>query len=108
MAIKKLKLAKSVAANTEDADTFTPANGKKVNVIKFLGEAPFTKNVVVKLIWDYGGGSEEILWSIEGASEMLDLDSIIGDGVKKIAIALDNGEASAVIMSGFASLNVED
>ena len=104
MAITKttISLSKEVAATTEDVETFIPATGD-FYITKFCGEAAFDTNCAIKIIWDYGG-TEEILWSTKGVT-VVDLDiERTGDGVKKIAIALDNGLNGTVIMAGMFTI----
>ena len=97
-----LTLSKSVAATTEDSTDFTPATGDFF-ITTFHGEAAYDTNCAVKLIWDFGG-TEEILWSTKG-SAILDIEiTRTGDGVKKLALTLDNGLAGAIIMSGMAKI----
>lgn len=114
MSMINLHIAKEVAAGTEDCVSHTPTNGKTIRVSRFYGEAAFSKNSAVKLVWDYEGAGEEILWAFKGGDplphELRDSPLLerIGDGVKKIAVCLDNGETGAVILAGFAMINEED
>lgn len=113
MARQALYIAKSVTSGNEDSDTYTVPNGKKVTVVSFNGEAAFSPNSAVKIVWDFGGGAEAVLWSIKGSDKIdsritQDFPTMTGDGTKKIAVALDNGEAGSVFLSGHATLEVED
>ena len=96
----ELDLAKEVAAITEDYVEFTPALGE-FQIMFMRGEAAFDANVAIKLIWDYGG-TEEILWITKGSGYRDKLIRRTGDGVKKLAIALENGLASPVLLEGYA------
>lgn len=112
MSEQVLYLSKSVAATTEDCDTYVVPNGKTVKVIKFHGESDFSESSAVKLVWDVAG-TPVILWSMKGSAEMPRqvpdaMATMTGDGVKKIALCLDNGEANAIFMSGHVILEVED
>jgi len=112
MAKQVLYLAKSVSASTEDCDTYTVPNGKDVTVIDFHGEAAFSASSAVKIIWD-SGGADTILWAMKGSGEMPkkaaeDFPTMTGNGTKKIALCLDNGEGSSIFMSGHVILEVED
>lgn len=101
----QLLISKDVTAGNEDCDTYIPANGVEINITDFHGEGAFDPNAAVKLIWDYSGGGEEILWTIKGSSQAPIQFKRTGDGVKKIAICLDNGMSSgSVFMSGYANI----
>lgn len=97
-----ISLSKSVAATTEDVSTFIPATGD-FWVTGFCGEASFDTNCAVKIIWDYGG-TEEILWSTKGSTNVPLNIKRTGDNAKKIALTLDNGLAGSVIMSGMCTI----
>jgi len=103
--------AAEVTSGQEVADTYVPANNKAIEIILFHGQAAYSANSAVKLVWDFGGAGEEVLWSIKGGGDMpahhIETFTKIGDGVKKIAVTLDNGEAGNIFMSGLAHLKVE-
>jgi len=101
-----LMISKEVAATTEDCDNFVPASGE-FSVISFHGEAAFDPNCAVKLVWDWGEAGEEILWSTKGAGKMAMPIIRTGDGVKKLAVCLDNGLSGPVVMSGHAKVEQE-
>ena len=112
MAKQTLYLAKSVTAATEDCDTYVVPNGKKVTVINMHGEAAFSANSAVKVVWD-SSGTPVILWATKGSGSIPkgvseDFPVMTGDGIKKIALCLDNGEAGTIFMSGHVILEVED
>lgn len=104
----EIKISAEVPLGNEYAEYHVPANGKKFTIVKFFGEAAFSKNSVVKLLWDYNAAGEQILWSIKGSSSMPLNIELTGDGVKKLAIALDNGELGSVFMSGYVLILQED
>jgi len=104
----ELNLSKEIASSAEEADTHIPANGKKFEVQLFRGEAAYSQNAAVKLVWDYGGGGETIIWVIKGSGDMPFVYTNTGDGTKKIAISLDNGESGALYLSGYADIWEED
>jgi len=111
MAIKRLYISKDVTAGTEETDTFIPANNKKVYIHEMHGSAAFSKNSAVKLVWDYGGANK-VIWSIKGdggTPQAFRGEKIgTGNGVKVVALVLDNGETSNVLMTGISWLRVED
>jgi hypothetical protein len=102
--------SQEVAASTEESFEYTPANGKKFIVDQFFGDGAFSQNVVVKLVWDYGGGAEQVLWTIKGSSQLPPNKTfeLTGNGTKKLALALDNGASGPVYISGFIRAWVED
>ncbi|GAF72805.1 unnamed protein product, partial [marine sediment metagenome] len=61
MALKELLISKEVSASTEDCVSATPANGKKVIIGGFHGEAAYSANSAVKVVWDYGEAGENII-----------------------------------------------
>ena len=104
-----LKVSEEITASSDVADTYTPASGKTVYLLEFFGDAAFSQNSVVDVLWDYGGGSEEIIWSTKGSIRDKGLKELIGvgDGVKKVALSCSNGETGNIIMFGKALLGVE-
>jgi len=106
--------SKEVAGSTEEANTYTPPTGAKITVVEFEGDAAFTSNSVVSILWDYNTANEEPVWTIKGSritKQKFTTDgagnALTGDGTKKIAICLSNGEAGSLYMSGYAKLLVE-
>ena len=102
-----INFSQNVAAQTEVCQTITPP-AKDFYVTKFIGSAAFSQNCAVKLVWDMGGAGEQVLWSIKGSSEITEEFELTGDGVKQLAICLDNGLTGPVLMSGFAKIVWED
>jgi len=102
----ELFISKEVQAGIEECETYTVKSGKKSRVLFFKGEAAFSKNSAVKLVWDYNGVGEEVLWSTKGEGSLPSGTVIekIGDGVKEWAVCLDNGETGPLYMSGFAEI----
>ena len=101
---KTLKVSEELATSTAVADVATPGNGKNVRVTQFKGDAAFSKNSVVKIVWQYDHATlpEIIIWSTKG-SVLLKMDDVItdADGVKKLALVCDNGETGDLILSGY-------
>ena len=103
-----LKISKEVQPEESESETHTPANGKTLYIDDFLGEAAFTPNAVVTLLWDYGEAGQVILWSTKGSGRLPAPISVVGDGVKKLAVELENNLTSGtLIMSGAAILREE-
>lgn len=107
MSTLKLCISKEVDSETEECIVHTPANGVSVTVLNFDGEAAYTTNAAVKLVWkyDHATEAEEILWSIKGSGHApTRFDITDADGVRKLAVCLDNGETGSIFMSGFAEV----
>lgn len=97
-----LRISKEVNSLREEYTTYTPAEGKKIKITKFAAEGIYTANSACKLIWDLGGQSETVLWSIRGTGEMPGPISISDtNGVKQLAISCDNAELSRQLMSAY-------
>ena len=98
--IKSLMLTKEVNSSTTESNTVIPANGAEIEISFFEGHAAYTVNSCVKAIWDLDG-TPEIIWSTKGDTTSNNLSfSATGDGSKKLAVCLENGEDGALVMSG--------
>lgn len=107
----EMTISEEVSSGSEECVSYTPPSGNDVHIYLFAGEAAYTKNAAVKLVWDYGGGGETVIWTIKGSGSMPFTHVIPSadiDGVKKLAICLDNGESGALFMSGHAEIWVDD
>ena len=100
--LKMLKVSEEIASVTAVADYATPANNKIFRIVKFCGDAAYSKNSVVKIVWQYDHATlpEIIVWSTKGSGDVILDESYTGDGVKKLALVCDNGETGDVILSG--------
>jgi len=112
MAIIELYKSKKVLATTRESHEYIVPNGKKFRVIEFFGETGSGGNCAVILMWDTAG-VQKPLWIIKGSNEMPNLagpKTLTTDtnGVKKLAICLDNAGSNNVYMAGFARIWVED
>ena len=99
----ELIISKEVAGNTEDCVTAIPTAGKDVFIFSFFGSAAFSQNAVVKLVWDFGG-TEELIWTVKGEMPMpfkYTIPSASVDGVKKLAVCLENTGTGSVYLSGY-------
>lgn len=102
-----LIISEQVQASEEIYVSHVPAQGSEVIVRLFCGEAAFNETCNVRLVWDYGGASEQIIWTIKGASRMLFVHKIEAadvDGVKELAVVLENASTVNVFMSGYAEI----
>lgn len=102
-----LKVSEEISSGQEVADTYTPPDGAEVWLSEFHGNAAFTTNSAVMLIWDYNGAGETIIWSTKGSS-IFDIPTEIqgADGVKKLALVCSNGETGDLVLSGCAKVRV--
>jgi len=94
---KNLKLIQEVSAGITIANTYVVPSGVVCNVYKFRGNAVYSKNSIVKAVWDYNG-NEELIAVTKGDVELDLAFEVTGDGVKKLAVVLENGEAGPIIM----------
>ena len=98
-----------VTASTEDAAEYVVASGKKATVVQFDADAAFSKDSVVRLIWDYGG-TDTLIWSIKGGAGLPRdyYPVVVGDGVKTLAVVCENGEAGSLFLAGRAKIRIDD
>jgi len=101
---KLLIICSEVAAGTTDAETYTPSSSvTSLEITSFVGEAAFSPNSVVKLVWkwDHATETEVLIWSTKGSSQKdLSYEITDCDGVRKLAVVLENGEDGSIVMSG--------
>jgi hypothetical protein len=105
--IVELKISEEIAASTDVTDTYTPPNGAEVWVELFHGNAAYTTNSAVMLLWDYNAAGEEVVWSTKGSDSFNIPIKITGaDGTKKIAVCCSNGDSGDLVFSGYARIKV--
>lgn len=101
MALTSDSIYQEVAALTEVTSEMIPANGVSWEIQSFTGNGAYDASVTVKLVWDFGGGGETVLVSTHGdLVDRLRNDQVTGDGVKKLAIVLDNQSNTAQTIGG--------
>lgn len=71
-----------------------PAAGKTWEIVRFVGSAAYLAETTVKLVWDQGSASEEVLASTHGDSNIELVRQVVGDGTKKLALVLQNASLS--------------
>jgi len=108
----KLRISKEVTAGETDIDFYIPPAGKTVSIVKFAGDGAFSQNSVVRLTWKNNEveANRVHIWTIKGETKMPDqyeIPSSDTDGVRELAVCLENGEAGALFMSGYAFLKVQ-
>lgn len=112
MAIEEVnfRISDSVLSAREFFQSYIPPEGSTIEIVKIIGEGAYTLNSEVRAVWDYEGQSPEILWTIRGSSEFnnkIIIDSSKTDGIKKLALVLDNGESDRLNMSGYMTVLVK-
>jgi len=75
-----------------------PANGKTWEIVRFVGSAAYLSTTAVKLVWDHGGPGQEVIASTHGDANLELVRQVVGDGVKKLALVLENDAPSAQIL----------
>jgi len=77
-----------------------PANGKTWEIVRFMGSAAYLPETTIKLVWDAGGTIEEVIASTHGDANYELVRQIVGDGVKKLGIVLENDSLAARVLGG--------
>lgn len=106
---EELILSEPVPALRESNLSITPPSGSEVIIHVFSAEGLYSLNSAAKLIWDFEGAGEETIWSIRGSGKMpftYIIPSSDTNGIKKLAIACDNGESSANLMGAYAKIQI--
>jgi len=99
----ELKMSKEIPTVDKDGVEHVPANGSIITIPIFEAAGAVKEHATVKLIWDYGGAGEEVIWTIHGDGKMPFSHVITDtDGTKILAVCLDNQEGSNLFMSGYA------
>ena len=104
--IIELKVSQTIEANESVADFYVIPNNSMCDIKDFWGSTPFDSYSVVSLIWDFDSENPINLWTIRGYGQSPLLDSIVGDGIKKLAVMCINENSIAVSMSAKASLKI--
>lgn len=111
MSVQELefRISTEVSPLTEEYEEYTPAAGSSITISDFVAEAAYHSSARVSVIWDYGGDNEEYLWSIMGSGKLprrINLTGVQTDGIKKLALVVDNGTLNSMIISGWMSILV--
>jgi len=103
-----LRVSQVVLAGTTISDTLVIANGSVATVKIFEASCPDSPLCIACLVWDPGEVGEEILWVFqrEGIMPQENAVTVTGDGVKKLAVCCDNGDASDFYFNAFAKVEV--
>ena len=91
---------KSVATGTTDTKEVVIPAGEEWYVESFEGSAAYMDDTMVCVVWDYGGGEPEILAATHGDTRKIIDRTLTGDGVKVLAILLQNNTANSHVIGG--------
>lgn len=103
------RISESVAAMTQEYQSYVPPAGSTVDIVEFLAEAAYERDIEAAIIWDYEGPNEQFLWTIKGSGKFgnkITIPSTDTDGIKKLALVLDNGTLLSLTMSAAMTILV--
>jgi hypothetical protein len=111
MSISELefKISETVGSLTQEYLEYTPPSGATVTIVDFIAEAAYEKDINISIVWDLEG-IEQNLWSIKGSGRFnnkITIPNTDTDGIKKLALVLDNGTFGSLIMSGWMVILVD-
>lgn len=88
----------SVLANSVAVKAVVIPDGEMWRLTQFVGDAPHISDASVHVVWDHGGAGEVMLACTHGDARIpLDI-LLVGDGIKKLALVLDNATPGAHTM----------
>jgi hypothetical protein len=90
----------SVPAMTIEVEDQVIPDGEIWLVIRFVGNAVYAQDAEVSLVWDRGGAAEKLIASTHGDADIPLAVPLVGDGVKKLAIVLDNSPTAEHTLGG--------
>lgn len=92
----------TVTKNSSSESTYTPANGEIVIIRKVVTHPDLSGYTRIKIVWDDGGASEQILMmSYDDAEQLLIDTAVTGDGTKTLKIKLINDFSEDTELGGF-------
>jgi hypothetical protein len=97
-----------VTSGTQAVKEVTPTAGKTLYIESFEGNDSTSALAACLLVWDNGGPSEEILWAINQGKGLPQDIRRPADGIKKLAIILDNACTNDYYMSAHCEYDEED
>lgn len=83
----------NVVGPNEEVDYIIIPDGEQWEIQDWWGSANPNRDTHVCIIWDYGGVEEEILSVTHTSEKRVIGRTLIGDGLKKLAISLRNDTA---------------
>ena len=97
-----LRLYKLVAASSSDSLDYTPADGESLVVVNAGGSSCNSPDSNVCVVWDPGGGQQEIILSTYRDTKQQDIGKIFtGDGTRVLRILITNDLAEAAYLGGY-------
>lgn len=106
---EELILSQQVGILSEVSMEIVPEEGKDIWVKYFSGTSQKQESII-KIVWDFEGAGESILWAVKSGEDFkhrIDIPKSEVDGVKKIALVLENNELSSQYMSGYVLLEIK-
>jgi hypothetical protein len=96
------RMYKNVAASSSENLDWTPANGQQFVIIRAGADSSSTPDTNVCIVWDPGGGSQEIILSTyrDAAHENIN-KTFTGDGSKVLRIMLVNDLTETSYLGGY-------
>lgn len=100
---KSTSFYRNVTANTRMTREFTIPNGEVWQVQHFTGDANPNRDTYVGIVWDFGGTNEIVTLAYGSVTRELFFE-FTGDGVKKLAVVLQNNSPNTEALGVSASL----
>ena len=96
------RLYKNVAASSSETLDYVPADGEQLLVMVLGGDSSSSPETNCCVLWDQGGGAQEILFSTYADAKQENVHHlIIGDGVKILRIMLQNDLTESVLIGAY-------
>ena len=99
MRVRRAKYV-SVLTRTIAVEESVIPDGERWEIQRFIGNGAYLPNVTVSLVWDRGEPGEEILAATHGDAEIDVLRVLVGDGVKKLEVVLQNDSNEGQTIGG--------
>ena len=106
----EFRVSKLVASLMQESQSYVPPEGSSVVISEFSAEAAYDRDIEVAIIWDFEGEDEDFLWTVKGSGSLkqrIEIPAEEVDGVKKLALILDNGTISELTMSASMTILVD-
>src|SRR3972149_701166 len=100
---KELRFYQDVAGGTAPSSDYTIPAGGTISILE-IGSSFTGSSGNVRIVFDPGGASEEILLASSGDSVQRSFKTFIGDG-KKVRIILQNDDFISVYMGGYVLIS---
>ena len=96
------RLFLNVAANSSETLDYTPPDGEVLIIVRAGGNSADNPDTNICVVWDPGGGSQEIIFSTyhDSVHDNIHKD-FTGDGTKELRIVLTNDLSESSYLGGF-------